>query len=178
MDQQTLTPPRLLAQMASIEHELVGAVAAAVEHPLVIGGLRCASHYGDGYLSGTAVVLLLLTTDLAVAVLFVAATVLGLGLQRRLKERCRRCRPCHRQDGPPQRITIPDAGSFPSGHTLHAVLAALVVSWFVPAASGLFVGLAVVVAASRVVLGVHYPSDVLAGASLGAVLGLVVLLLA
>ena len=68
-----------------------------------------------------------------------------------------------RSGGPPQRAPIPDSGSFPSGHTLHATLSAVVV--------------ALLVGASRVTLGVHYPSDVAAGAALGGLLGAVVGLL-
>lgn len=65
-------------------------------------------------------------------------------------------------------LVIPgDAFSFPSGHTSSAFLAAGLLSshepWLAPA---LFVW-ASLVALSRVVLGVHFPSDVLAGAALG-----------
>ena len=61
-----------------------------------------------------------------------------------------------------------DAFSFPSGHTLHAVGFSLVALNYYPALASILVPFALLTAASRVVLGLHYPSDVLAGAALGA----------
>lgn len=64
-----------------------------------------------------------------------------------------------------------DAFSFPSGHTLHAAAFTLVVLRYYPSLGAILVGFALLTAASRVVLGLHYPSDVLAGAALGAGVG-------
>ncbi|HEV7631790.1 MAG TPA: phosphatase PAP2 family protein, partial [Steroidobacteraceae bacterium] len=61
-----------------------------------------------------------------------------------------------------------DRFSFPSGHTLHAVSFTLIASMAFPLLALLLVPLALLIALSRVVLGLHYPSDVLAGALLGA----------
>ena len=61
-----------------------------------------------------------------------------------------------------------DAFSFPSGHTLHAVAFTLVALRHYPGLAVLLIGFAALTAASRVVLGLHYPSDVLAGAAIGA----------
>lgn len=63
-----------------------------------------------------------------------------------------------------------DPFSFPSGHTLHAVAFSIVAIAFYPALAWLLVPFTLLVAASRVVLGLHYPSDVLAGAALGALI--------
>jgi undecaprenyl-diphosphatase len=65
-----------------------------------------------------------------------------------------------------------DQFSFPSGHTLHAVAFSLMASSQYPELGWLLVPFTLLVAASRVVLGLHYPSDVLAGAALGALFGL------
>lgn len=65
-----------------------------------------------------------------------------------------------------------DPFSFPSGHTLHAVAFSLVAIAFYPLLAWLLVPFTLLVAASRVVLGLHYPSDVLAGAALGALVAL------
>jgi undecaprenyl-diphosphatase len=64
-----------------------------------------------------------------------------------------------------------DAFSFPSGHTLHAVAFTLVALEYWPGLAPLLVPFTLLTAASRVALGLHYPSDVLAGAALGAGLG-------
>jgi undecaprenyl-diphosphatase len=61
-----------------------------------------------------------------------------------------------------------DHFSFPSGHTLHAVAFTLVVAAYYPALAWLAVPFTLLVAASRVLLGLHYPSDVVAGALIGA----------
>src|SRR5688572_22873068 len=60
-----------------------------------------------------------------------------------------------------------DTFSFPSGHTLHSVAFALVACAYYPVLTPLLVAFTALVAASRVVLGLHYPSDVIAGALVG-----------
>jgi undecaprenyl-diphosphatase len=61
-----------------------------------------------------------------------------------------------------------DRYSFPSGHTLHAVSFAWQASAHFPELAWVLVPLAAMIAASRVVLGLHYPTDVLVGALIGA----------
>lgn len=66
-------------------------------------------------------------------------------------------------------LTAPlDRFSFPSGHTLHAVVFSMVVTAYYPALGWLVWPFTLFVAASRLVLGLHYPSDVAIGALLGA----------
>ncbi|MEW6687539.1 MAG: phosphatase PAP2 family protein, partial [Pseudomonadota bacterium] len=62
--------------------------------------------------------------------------------------------------------------SFPSGHTMHAVAFSLVAAAHYPALAALLAGMSIAIAASRMVLGLHYPSDVLAGGALGAAVAL------
>lgn len=63
-----------------------------------------------------------------------------------------------------------DRFSFPSGHTLHAVVFCSVALTYFPALIWLLLPFTVLVALSRLVLGLHYPSDVLAGAAIGALI--------
>ena len=63
-----------------------------------------------------------------------------------------------------------DRYSFPSGHTLHAVSFTWQAIVHFPELAWVLLPLAGLIAASRVVLGLHYPSDVLAGAALGGAL--------
>lgn len=65
-----------------------------------------------------------------------------------------------------------DQFSFPSGHTLHAVSFSLIAVYYFPALIWLVLPFSLLVAVSRPVLGLHYPSDVLAGAALGAVIAI------
>ncbi len=67
-----------------------------------------------------------------------------------------------------------DQFSFPSGHTLHAVMFTLIVCAAFPVMAWLLVPFTLLVAASRVILGLHYPTDVLLGAGVGVLLALLV----
>jgi undecaprenyl-diphosphatase len=64
-----------------------------------------------------------------------------------------------------------DRYSFPSGHTLHAVAFTLLAVSYFPEWAGLLSLLVGLIALSRVILGLHYPTDVAAGAVLGGIVG-------
>lgn len=106
------------------------------------------------------------------AVVMLVAIVVGAVLVLAIKFSVRRQRPVG-EWGSVYRSTDPH--SFPSGHATRAVmLATLAVGmgplWF----AGLMLVWAPLVSLARVAMGVHYLSDVLAGALLGVMLGLVV----
>ena len=106
------------------------------------------------------------------------AGVLALVLYRWLKRHTRRPRPyvAHREI---LALTAPlDEFSFPSGHTLHAVSFSTVALAHEPLLAVVLVPFTASVALSRVVLGLHYPSDVLVAFGIGAVLGNLVLAVA
>lgn len=66
---------------------------------------------------------------------------------------------------------VPASASFPSGHAATAFAAAVAVGLVHPRLRRPLIALAVVVALSRVYLGVHYVLDVAAGALLGIAIG-------
>jgi membrane-associated phospholipid phosphatase len=70
-------------------------------------------------------------------------------------------------------VAVPHNGSMPSTHAASAFAAALAVGLVHPRLRWPLLALAALIAFSRVWLGVHYPTDVIAGAALGAVLALV-----
>lgn len=71
-----------------------------------------------------------------------------------------------------------DHFSFPSGHTLHAVMATVCLGYVQPLLLWVMLPFTVLVALSRMVLGLHYPSDVMVGALLGAAVACVLIYLA
>lgn len=63
-----------------------------------------------------------------------------------------------------------DRYSFPSGHALHAVSFGILILYYFPALAWIVLPFSTLVVLSRVILGLHYPSDVLAGIAIGAAL--------
>lgn len=91
----------------------------------------------------------------------------SLILYKVLKRWTRRPRP-FAADGRIQAWVAPlDEFSFPSGHTLHAVGFTIIACAYFPLLALILVPFSVSVALSRVVLGLHYPSDVLAATAIG-----------
>ncbi len=95
----------------------------------------------------------------------------GIGLNYAVKLVVRRPRPV--LEGLPPLGGAPSSLSFPSAHATSSFACATAMTRIAPEAAVLFV-LAAAIAACRPYLGMHYPSDVLAGALLGTALGLVV----
>jgi undecaprenyl-diphosphatase len=106
------------------------------------------------------------------AALHMALTgLVALLLYRVLKRHTRRPRPYRTCPGVIAHLPPLDEFSFPSGHTLQAVGFTIVALAWYPALAPLLLPFTALVAASRVVLGLHYPSDVLAALAIGGALG-------
>lgn len=136
------------------------------------------SRLGDGVFWYTLMLALLIvqgSTALPAVARMLAAGALALALYKWLKARTIRPRPCARHDHIRISVAPLDEYSFPSGHTLHAVSFSIVAIYYYPILTWLVAPFTVLVALSRMVLGLHYPSDVLAGALLGSGLALLVL---
>lgn len=99
-------------------------------------------------------------------------------IYRMLKRWTRRARPFRAHTDITAYIAALDEFSFPSGHTLHAVSFSSVALAYFPTLAPLLLPFTVLVALSRVVLGLHYPSDVLAAVLIGCGLGTLSLWLA
>lgn len=137
----------------------------------VRGLFRAISRLGDG-LFWYALMLALLAVEGAAALLpvmhLLAAGMICTVLYKRIKARTSRPRPFRAHPDIVCRGVALDAFSFPSGHTLHAVAFSLIALSYYPFLLPLLLPFTLLVAASRLVLGLHYPSDVLAGATIGA----------
>jgi undecaprenyl-diphosphatase len=132
---------------------------------------KVASRVGDGVLWYTLIAVLALTCGAEgrhLALQCAIAGVTGLTIYRALKKVLVRERPYITHAiivcaGRPL-----DRFSFPSGHTLHAVSFTLVICTGIPVLGFVLVPMALLIAGSRVVLGLHYPTDVVAGGLIGA----------
>ncbi|MEM6818501.1 MAG: phosphatase PAP2 family protein [Pseudomonadota bacterium] len=142
----------------------------------VVGLFRIVSRLGDGvfWYSLMTVFAVLYGWQGVAAMLHVGFTSLvGVGIYTYLKERLVRPRPFVSHGQIVCQTAPLDQYSFPSGHTLHAVLFTTMLSAYVPTVFGALLIFAVLVAISRVVLGLHYPSDVVVGALLGSALAMI-----
>ena len=139
---------------------------------------RLASRLGDGVIWYVLVGVLPLLYGRAAmrpAISMAITGIIGLLIYKWLKHTLVRERPFIRHPGITLAMPPLDRYSFPSGHTLHAVAFTWqAVAWF-PETGWVLIPIAGLIAASRVVLGLHYPSDVLAGGAIGAGLAMSVL---
>lgn len=133
-----------------------------------------ATRGGDGWLwYGLGLILLVYGGEHRFAAIGAAGSsaVAGIFLFRALKRTSRRKRPCEIEPHCWASILPPDKYSFPSGHSITAFAVAVTVGLFYPFLQPCLLAVALLIAASRIVLGMHFLSDVLAGSALGVALG-------
>lgn len=99
------------------------------------------------------------------------AVISGILLFRFLKKVSHRKRPCEIEPHCWASILPPDQFSFPSGHSITAFAIAITLGSFYPDLYLCLLLAALCIAASRMILGMHFLSDVLAGSAIGALLG-------
>jgi len=129
-----------------------------------------ATRAGDGwlwYLTGLILLLFGGSDRFAAIAGAGSAAVAGIGIFILVKKLSGRKRPCEFEPHCWARLLPPDKFSFPSGHTITAFAVAIGLGEFYPALLPILVFCAVAIAISRILLGMHFLSDVLAGAALG-----------
>lgn len=128
------------------------------------------SRLGDGVFWYTLMVTMIIAQGheaLPVVVQMAITGLVGLMAYKWLKTHTTRPRPFTCNEGIRVSVAPLDQYSFPSGHTLHAVGFSAIAITHYPVLGWILLPLSVLIALSRLVLGLHYPSDVLAGALLG-----------
>jgi undecaprenyl-diphosphatase len=114
----------------------------------------------------------------AAAILVVLAVGLGDVIGARvIKPGVGRLRPCYELENVRLLVSCGGRHGFPSGHAANTFAAAITFAYFYRRYAGLFVTLSMLVGFSRIVVGVHYPGDVLGGFILGGLIAAGFLLL-
>ena len=129
-----------------------------------------ATRAGDGwlwYLIGLLVLFLGGHDRLAAVAAAASAALAGVGIFVSTKKFSNRKRPFEIEPHCWAKLLPPDQFSFPSGHTITAFAVAISLSQFYPALLAALLFCALSIAASRILLGMHFLSDVVAGALIG-----------
>jgi undecaprenyl-diphosphatase len=132
--------------------------------------MLAATRGGDGWLwYAMGVVILLFGGENRLHAVLAAALAVAVGilLFLRVKKWTGRKRPTAYEPHCWARLLPPDQFSFPSGHTITAFAVAVALSLYYPGLAAGLLFCAISVAASRILLGMHFLSDVLAGAAIG-----------
>lgn len=148
----------------------------ALRYASILHLFRAVSWLGNGIFWYALMLALLLDEGAAAALPVVHMALVGIVCTlayQALKRGTVRPRPYTRLRGVAFGAVPLDRFSFPSGHTLHAVAFTTVAASYYPSLALPLVAFTALTGASRVVLGLHYPSDVLAGAALGGLVAAV-----
>jgi undecaprenyl-diphosphatase len=167
------TLPAFWQRVDHVEQALCLRVNRGCRRPPVRAFFAAVSRLGDGplwYALMLAVAAFDESAGWRIALLMAATGATGAALYRFLKTRLVRERPFISHAGILCGTVPLDRYSFPSGHTLHAVSFSILAVAHYPWLLAALLPLTLCLAASRVVLGLHYPSDVLAGGAIGAAL--------
>jgi undecaprenyl-diphosphatase len=163
-------PHSMLQFIATRDHKLMRKVNKWPAPKWVRLSAIAATRAGDGwlwYLTGL-LVLLFGGADRFVALAAAgSAAITGIGIFVFLKKISGRKRPCEYEAHVWAHLLPPDQFSFPSGHTITAFSVAVCFGAFYPAFLGVLLLCALAIATSRILLGMHFLSDVAVAAIAG-----------
>jgi undecaprenyl-diphosphatase len=164
----------VLSYIATRDHRLMHKVNGWRAPRWIRLWMICATRGGDGWLWYAMGVIILLFGGrqrlFAVGEAGAAVSV-GILLFIKLKRLFNRRRPCSMEPHCWARLLPPDQFSFPSGHSITAFAVATPLMLHYPSLMWGLIFCAVSIAVSRIMLGLHFLSDVIAGCVLGFGLG-------
>ncbi len=139
---------------------------------IVLTALSRSGNWGLIWLALALVLFLAGTDNGRAGLIFIPVTLyLTLALNYGIKVALNRDRPIASEADLKPLVGVPASKSFPSSHAAMSFAAAVVFTYFHTPLWPLFFGLALAISWTRVYVGVHYPSDVLAGTAVGLVIG-------
>jgi undecaprenyl-diphosphatase len=160
----------MLHYIATRDHKLMSKVNKWPAPKWVRLWAIAATRAGDGwlwYLTGLAVMLFGGEERLTATASAGSAALVGVGIFTSVKKISGRKRPCEIEPHVWARLLPPDQFSFPSGHTITAFAVAVGYSLFYPMMTLALLFCAMSIAVSRILLGMHFLSDVVVGALIG-----------
>ncbi len=169
-------PHSMLQFIATGDHKLMRKVNKWPAPKWIRLWAIAATRAGDGwlwYLAGLAVLLIGGNARLTANAAAGSAAIVGIGIFVSLKKISGRKRPCQIEPHVWATLLPPDQFSFPSGHTITAFAVAISLSQFYPILYAPLLFCALSIAVSRILLGMHFLSDVLVAAVVGTGLGLI-----
>jgi undecaprenyl-diphosphatase len=148
-----------------------------ISHPPLLRSFFVSiSRLGDGWIWYAFILLLpIVYGEISTALDLIKVGLVNLAVYKVLKTTTARSRPCAANAGIALGTAPLDQYSFPSGHTMHAVAFTMVLTAEYPELSIGLVPFSSLIALSRIVLGLHYPTDVIAGAVIGGYVASVLL---
>lgn len=165
-----------ITKLTSIDSSLFSWCVTYSRFPVLRNGSRIVSRFGDGgfYLVlGICLALMEAVDGGTFLVNGLLAFAIELPLYILLKNTIKRDRPCDSIAEVTAVVVPSDKFSFPSGHSAAAFVFATVLAHYYPSLFFVSYAFAGLIGCSRVLLGVHYPCDIAAGAVLGISSGLV-----
>ena len=169
------------ARLGRVEYRVCAALNGSSRRRPIRALFALASWLGDGkFWYGLMLALPVLAGAQGgrTAVQMAVSSLVGVLVYKLLKHSTSRERPYVRHSTIACAVAPLDRYSFPSGHTLHAVCLTLIALEYHPELALLLLPFTFLVMLSRMVLGLHYPTDVIAGAAIGWILAEASMLLA
>jgi len=167
----TLEQPVVLVRwLVAREMAICGALNRISRPPKVRKFFVLISRLGDGavwYALLCSLPLLYGEVGLSTSASMIKVGLVNFTLYKVIKNFSARQRPCAVSAAIDLGTPPLDQYSFPSGHTMHAVAFSMVVTAHHPELAVLLLPLSSLIAMSRVILGLHFPTDVIAGGVIG-----------